>query len=263
MPFTVSHAVVALPFVRSPLPYGAVAVGAMTPDLPLFFPGIAGYGTTHGFPGLILVTLPLAVMLYAVWRLVLRPAAARLLPSAVGSRLPSAWTEVRLPASRQVLPMVVGLAIGIVTHVLWDAFTHPGRFGSALVPVLADDWGPLPGTQWLQYASSIGGLVVIAIIGLRHLTGTPRSSVEAFPRLRAAFGLAVLIAGAGGVMFTLLETGVPADVGALRAFAFSAGTRAGAGILVVTATAALIALVVARRLPREEEPTRASDGSSP
>jgi hypothetical protein len=263
VPFTVSHAVVAIPFVRSPLPYGAVAVGAMTPDLPLFFPGVAEYGTTHGFPGVILVSLPIAVILYAVWRLLLRPAAARLLPSAVGSRLPPAWAEVRLPASRHLVPVVVALAIGIASHVLWDAFTHPGRFGSALIPALADDWGPLPGTRWLQYASSIGGLALIAIVGLRHLAGTPRSPVTAFPRLRAGFGLAVLIAGAAGVIVTLAETGVPADVGALRTFAFSAGTRAGAGILVATAAAASVALVLARRLPPEGEPTRASEGSSP
>ena len=36
MPFTPSHAVVALPFVRTPLVPAAIAVGAMAPDLPLF-----------------------------------------------------------------------------------------------------------------------------------------------------------------------------------------------------------------------------------
>lgn len=39
MPFTPSHAIVALPFVRSPLAPAAVAVGAMAPDLPLFTRG--------------------------------------------------------------------------------------------------------------------------------------------------------------------------------------------------------------------------------
>lgn len=252
---------VALPFVRSPLPYGAVAVGAMTPDLPLFFPGVAGYATTHGFPGVILVSLPIAVVLYAVWRLLLRPAAARLLPSAVGSKLPSAWSEARVPTSGELLPVVVALAIGIATHVIWDAFTHPGRFGSILVPALADDWGPLPGTQWLQYASSIGGLVVIAVLGLRHLAGAARSPVAVFPRLRAAFGVAVLLAGLAGVAVTLVETGAPTGLESLRTFAFSAGTRAGAGILVVTAVAALAALILARRLPFEGEPTRTQDGA--
>lgn len=254
VPFTVSHAVVALPFVRSPLPYGAVAVGAMTPDLPLFFPGVAGYGTTHGFPGVVVVSLPIAVVLYAVWRLLLRPAAPRLLPRAVGSRLPAAWAEARVPALRDVPPIVVALAIGIATHVVWDAFTHPDRWGSVLVPGLATAWGPLPGTQWLQYASSVGGLVLIAIVGLRHLIGAPRSAVAALPRVRAAFGSAVLLACAAGVIVTLVETGAPTDLEAFRRFAFSAGTRAGAGILLAAVAAAVAALLVARRPSVEESP---------
>ena len=257
MPFTVSHAVVALPFVRSPLPYGAVAVGAMTPDLPLFFPGVAGYGTTHGFPGVALVSLPIAVVLYAVWRLLLRPAAPRLLPSALGSRLPAKWAEVRIPVLREVPAIVVALAIGILTHVLWDAFTHPGRFGSVLVPGLAETWGPLPGTQWLQYASSVGGLVVIAIVALRHLGGARRSTVAAFPRLRAAFGVAVLLAGTAGVLVTLVETGAPSDLEAFRRFAFSAGTRAGAAILLVTLVAAVATVLAARQLPADDRQARA------
>jgi hypothetical protein len=35
VPFTISHAVVALPFTSSRLPAAGVAAGAMVPDLPL------------------------------------------------------------------------------------------------------------------------------------------------------------------------------------------------------------------------------------
>ena len=48
MPFTPSHAVVALPFLRTPLVSAAIAVGAMAPDLPLFLRGMPlHYGLTH------------------------------------------------------------------------------------------------------------------------------------------------------------------------------------------------------------------------
>ncbi|MCU1407435.1 MAG: hypothetical protein JWQ43_3738, partial [Glaciihabitans sp.] len=103
MPFTASHAVVALPFVRGPLPFGAVAVGAMTPDLPLFFPTFLSYEVTHGFPGVLLSSLPLAMLLYLVWRALLRPAASALLPRAVGERLPPAWLRTSAPTRRGLL----------------------------------------------------------------------------------------------------------------------------------------------------------------
>ena len=57
MPFTPSHAVVALPFLRTPLVPAAIAVGAMAPDLPLFLRGMPlHYGLTHS-----LAWLPLTI----------------------------------------------------------------------------------------------------------------------------------------------------------------------------------------------------------
>jgi hypothetical protein len=64
---------------------------------------------------------------------------------------------------RALLLLVLSLAIGIVSHIVWDLFTHEGRAGVALVPVLAEPWGPLAGFRWLQHGSSILGLSIIVI----------------------------------------------------------------------------------------------------
>ena len=179
MPFTPSHAVVALPFLRTPLVPAAIAVGAMTPDLPLFVRVLPlDYGMTHAFAWLPL-TLTLALALLLLWRCVLRPAARELSPRWLAARLPEVWdagarealrdTFGIAPGSRSraswrvVLLLVVSLAIGIASHILWDLFTHEGRWGSAAIPALAEYWGPLPGFKWLQHASSAIGLVVIGI----------------------------------------------------------------------------------------------------
>ena len=93
MPFTPSHAVVALPFVRTPLPPAAIAVGAMTPDLPLFVRGLGpSYVQTHSLVSLPL-TLLLALALLLLWRCVLRPASRALAPAWVATRLPGEWDE--------------------------------------------------------------------------------------------------------------------------------------------------------------------------
>lgn len=197
MPFTPSHAVVALPFVRTPLVPAAIAVGAMTPDLPLFVRALPlNYGRTHAFEWLP-VTLLLALLLLLVWRCVLRPAVRELSPRWLAVRLPREWDRTAgaalretfgvlvaasAPATRHVpraiVLLLVSLLLGVVSHIVWDLFTHDGRWGVTAIPALGDDWGPLPGYKWLQHASTALGLAVIAVFALVWLVRRrPEASV--------------------------------------------------------------------------------------
>lgn len=186
MPFTPSHAVVALPFIRTPLVPAAIAVGAMTPDISLFVrAGIPDYGITHNLAYLP-VTTGMALVLMLVWRLVLRPAVRPLLPRFVAERLPASWEQSAgstlretFIGSRRVpleaLVLLASLALGVVTHVLWDSFTHEGRQDYAW---LEATWGALPAYKWLQHGSSTLGLLILAVWGWRYLRRQPRRSVS-------------------------------------------------------------------------------------
>ncbi|MEX0152704.1 DUF4184 family protein [Microbacterium sp. LMI1-1-1.1] len=173
MPFTPSHAVVALPFVRTPLVPATIAVGAMTPDLPLFLRGmVPHYGMTHD-PVWMPLTVTIALVLLLAWRCVLRPAVTEFVPGVVASRLPSEWEggaragarETFAGGVRGLLLLVLSLAIGVLSHIVWDVFTHEGRAGTDLFPVLEEQWGPLLGIKWLQHGSSAVGLVILAVAG--------------------------------------------------------------------------------------------------
>lgn len=187
MPFTPSHAVVALAVVRTPLVPAAVAVGAMAPDLPLFARGIGiSYAQTHAYPWL---TVAIAGVLLLAWWLLLRPAVRELAPDWLAGRLPSTWDATGGGALRTVRPgsgrgrsaavtvllVVVSLVLGVLSHIAWDAFTHEGRWGVELVPALAERWGPFHGYRWFQYASSGLGLLGLAVAGAFWLR--KRSSV--------------------------------------------------------------------------------------
>lgn len=201
MPFTPSHAVVALPFVRTPLVPAAIAVGAMTPDLPLFVRGLpVTYGLTHDLRWLP-VTLLVALALLLLWRALLRPAARELMPGPVAERLPGAWDAPVRTIWREtfgasvgtVLLLVASLAIGVASHIAWDAFTHEGRLGSVIFPALEEPWGPLAGIKWLQHGSSVLGLAIIAVWALLWLRARPRvPHVSRTPRRVGAVWVAAL-----------------------------------------------------------------------
>lgn len=183
MPFTPSHAIVALPFVRTPLVPAAIAIGAMTPDLPLFLRG-AGlpYGFTHSPANIVWTTL-LAFALFVAWRVVLRPGLVALAPDPVAWRLPDEWrTTGRAALSEAVgsrdrfgypLLLVISLMIGVLSHIVWDLFTHAGRWGVVTFPVLEEQWGPLLGYKWLQHGSSVVGMLILGAYALLWLRRRP------------------------------------------------------------------------------------------
>lgn len=224
MPFTPSHAVVALPFVRTPLVPAAIAVGAMTPDLPLFVRGMPlHYGLTHSL-GWLPLTVVVAVILLLVWRCVLRPAVRELSPLWLAERLPEDW-DAGVAASlretfavsgaparapwRGILLLVISLAIGILSHIVWDLFTHEGRWGVEVLPVLDQPWGPLTGYKWLQHGSSVLGLAILgawAVLWVRRRHPQPVGRVLTNPvrwmwwlslptTLIAAWGIGISIHG--------------------------------------------------------------------
>jgi hypothetical protein len=257
VPFTPSHAIVALPFIRTPIPAGAVAVGAMAPDLPLFFPWVAPYAVTHGFPGLLVVSLPIAVVLYAVWRLVIRPAAsALLLPEALRARMPWAWDRGAFDGGgrperpvRSAALVVIAALIGVVTHVFWDLFTHPHRLGSEWFPVLGEPWGGIDGTSWLQWISSVlglAGLTVWAVLALRRAGVVHRSDPRSVAVVRVAAWMSAGLVLLGSFAAHIARDGIPADYSQLRDTAFDAGTLAGALILVVALAASIVVRVLRR-----------------
>lgn len=219
MPFTPAHAVVALPFARSRRwSATAIASGAVAPDLPLFVSGGVGYDETHSLWAVPTLDLVLGLLCLALWWALLRPGLLAVLPGAVRARI-----GPRRPAPMPLLPL--GVAAGALTHLVWDAFTHRGRLGSALLPVLAERVGPFPLTSWAQYASGVGGLL---LLGGAAIHAYRRSNPEA-DRFRSP--LAAAAAPTGIAVVTLAVVAAAVAVGGIdhasavrSAWAYTAAT---------------------------------------
>ncbi|MFJ1758503.1 DUF4184 family protein [Kitasatospora sp. NPDC088134] len=167
MPFTLSHVAAVLPGVRRARREGALVAaglvaGAMAPDVPFFAEslvrGVYRYGgLTHRWwaaPTVdVVVGAGLVAGWYGVWR------------GPLGRAVPGAWVAVGpagRPTGRELACAAGAVAVGAGTHLVWDSFTHHGRAGSRLLPVLEREVRGVPLTTALQYGTSLLGLAALA-----------------------------------------------------------------------------------------------------
>jgi hypothetical protein len=109
----------------------------------------------------------------------------------------------RLDSAGRIALLLGALVLGAATHVLWDEFTHDGRWGTRHVPALAARWGPLAGYSWAQHLSTLAGAAVLSWWLARWWRRTPaleqpavRSTVWPWALLA---GVAVVIGVAGAL----------------------------------------------------------------
>jgi hypothetical protein len=173
MPFTPSHIAAILPFARSPLAPAALVIGSMVPDLPYFLPLEIPRQLTHSIPGVPLADLPMGIIVFALWVLVFRAPIVDFAPEWVRARFRLPKGGIRRPSLRLVAVIMVSLLVGIATHLVWDAFTHADGWVVLNVATLRAQLGPFTAYRWAQYASSIGGLIILGIWATGWVRRTP------------------------------------------------------------------------------------------
>ncbi|MFD4624780.1 DUF4184 family protein [Streptomyces sp. NPDC058475] len=196
MPFTLSHAAAVLPAVRGDgsgrgrLVPAVLVAGSFAPDMTYYaasvLPGAMEFGTfTHSFTGVFTFDVLVAWVLVGAW-LVLREPLVALLPAARQgrpARLLRCGSPPRRPRPSTVLRWYVSAALGALTHVVWDAFTHHDRWGVRLIPALGREVGGMPLFSYAQYGSSAVGAVVIAAFVVVSARRTPTGEPVGVPVL--------------------------------------------------------------------------------
>ncbi|MET8137409.1 DUF4184 family protein [Streptomyces sp. NPDC006290] len=199
MPFTLSHAAAVLPAVRGDgsgrgrLIPAVLVAGSFAPDMTYYaasvVPGAMEFGTfTHSFAGVFTVDVLIAWTLVGAW-LALREPLVALMPTARQGRTArllrcgAAREPVRAPV---ILWWYVSAALGALTHVVWDAFTHHDRWGVRLFPVLGRNLAGSPLYWYVQYGSSAVAAVVIVAFVVLALRRTPHGPAVGVPVLSTA-----------------------------------------------------------------------------
>lgn len=174
---TLAHPAAILPLRRLGLPVSALAAGAMVPDIPLFLWWVRGYDVTHSLVGVAVVDPVLTVGVLLVWFTLVRDAVVDMAPAPIRARLAA---RARL-SGRQWLLVPIGGCVGAATHLLWDSFTHPGRWGPRHIEWLRTEHGGLEGLKWVQYASGVVGLAIVLWVVVGYLR-----SLDPLPETRRA-----------------------------------------------------------------------------
>jgi hypothetical protein len=171
----------------------------MVPDFGLLLPTRPPRIETHSAIGLLTFCLPVGLVTFWIFQLLIKPAITDILPNGAYVR----WQRSAAPAAVanlfQWLLAACGVLIGAVTHLVWDGFTHEGARGVRMIPALDDPAVDIAGhhiigARLLQDVSSLVGLGILLILvayGLR-----PRRRGEARPvrRLHAAERYAWILA---------------------------------------------------------------------
>ncbi|MEU8696856.1 DUF4184 family protein [Streptomyces sp. NPDC048680] len=255
MPFTLSHAAAVLPGLqrdgtgRGPLVASALVAGSFAPDITYYadtaIPGAMEFGqVTHAVWGVFTVDVLITAATVALWLLLREPLVALLPRNRQGRVYALARGARRAPGRgprdvRDGAWFVASAVIGAGTHVVWDAFTHHGRWGVRLVPVLGRDVGGYPVFQLVQYGTSALALTVLTwftVSALRRTGEQPApASVPALGRRArwyavGGIGLCVLL----GVVHRCVRwytyfghIGTPLDIIPTACFGAGAGLAVG------------------------------------
>ncbi|TCM50252.1 uncharacterized protein DUF4184 [Kribbella sp. VKM Ac-2568] len=184
----------------------ALVAGAVAPDLlyvgaayrfaTMYIDGNLTITRTHEFSAAFWLDPLLALLILLVFHLLVKRPLLALAPAALAGRLPSPAVRLRIPSLVDLFWIVVSTVIGAFTHVLWDSFTHYDgylvrhnwKFFTADITPFWDL------NRVLQYLSSVGGVLVIAIWLYFWWRKTPPSPVDSSRYVPAPARYAVLVA---------------------------------------------------------------------
>ena len=171
MPFTLSHPVAAVPLKKYLGQYGglsALFIGAMVPDFVYMLPQEFVYHyrlTSHSIMGLFKVCLPMGVLFFYLYHLLMAPAIVAVFPDILRRKLPEHLCQGQCPPMHNGHIIIVSLLIGAATHIIWDAFTHENAIPQYIeflrTPLMTlDNWQIMP-FRVLQHLSTVLGLMLL------------------------------------------------------------------------------------------------------
>ena len=174
MPFTFAHPLAVIPLRKNRyFDFSALVVGSMSPDFEYFihFRPYQVYG--HSIVGQVLYNLPLVFVVLLVWHYVLKKQVIINLPkpycTGYSNLLEKKW---KINSIKSLVVLIYSALIGMLSHLLWDSFTHVDGFCVTRIAFLSQNINlinyKIPIYKILQHGSTVIGLTIIILYLLRN-----------------------------------------------------------------------------------------------
>jgi hypothetical protein len=204
MPFTLSHVAAVLPLRKLNLVWSAFIIGSMAPDF-LYVMGSVKYRDMgHVFPGIVEFTFPASLAALWMFQNVIKRPVIGLLPTGMQLRLRDQMSSFAFGPLSRFLAILGSIILGIASHIVWDSFTHSQTWTYRHIQWL-HRWvhvpfdGMMTLTAFLQYGSSVFGLLALAVWVLLWYQRTPASELAAKYPPRSRFSLALAMFGIAAI----------------------------------------------------------------
>ncbi|MEC2077011.1 DUF4184 family protein [Metabacillus fastidiosus] len=166
MPLTFAHPAAVLPFQRKNkyVHFPAMVFGSMAPDYEYFLSGqpVGNFG--HTLTGFLFLNLPLVIAVYFIYKCFIRQTVLYYLPFT----LQGFYMEKQAVSNIwKIIVFCYSALFGMLTHVVWDSFTHIDGFIVMKFLVFSHIFHlygfTIPLYKFLQHGSTLFGIIVLAI----------------------------------------------------------------------------------------------------
>jgi hypothetical protein len=201
MPFTFAHPLVILPLGKRKSKYfdfTALIVGSMAPDFEYFihFRPYQLYG--HSILGQLYYNLPLVVIVSIIWYYILQKPIISNLPKPYNTYFfyltKKTW---RINSIRSIIVFIYSSFIGMISHLLWDSFTHMEGYFVTKMTILSQSVSlmnsNIPIYKLLQHGSTVMGLTIIMVYLLSIQDKTSKYEIIVNKPSKLIFWLSIVL----------------------------------------------------------------------
>jgi hypothetical protein len=186
-----------------------MVVGAMAPDFLYFILLSHTSRFGHTAKGIFTFSLPAGLLAVFIFHYLCKRPLLSLAPDHLAKRIyPEELHYSMWPVTR--LAMVsLSVLIGVLTHVLWDDFTHERGLFVTVAPELKLYFGlHMPLYSFLQFASSAAGALFLAWAYWRWVKRTPLRETALIPQFSLASRVVLLVVGIAAIAAFALPYGI-------------------------------------------------------